>query len=613
MKRLLSFAIALLCITRSLQAEEPVYFASANLKAAVEGELMISDPTPTEMLELVSLDANSRPIADLTGLGYAVNLWSLNLMHIHNSDFSVLAFLSELEILNLRWNEISDISYLSGLDKLMTLELGHNQISDISGLSGLTHLYTLGLDENEISDVSPLSGLTELSALDLEDNDITDISPLRALTSLRKLDLRGNPLGRDAYENDLLAIAANNPGIFLSYDAETVWQMVVSSSTGGDVLRPGCGTFKYDDGAVVLLEAQADPCFVFVGWSGTCSTTQNPTHVLLDHDHEVRARFLSTLSTLHVDDDGPHDPGLGDAAISDPGENGTADHPFDRIQEAIEVAASDATVRLAPGTYHENVDLLGKSICLMGFDPDDPNISAYPVLDGPGSGPVLQCTQNEDPNCLIMGLFITRTGPHTGPAVLCSQSSPSLANCLIVGHRIPDPDTGVVTCIDSQALLVNCTIADNEGRALALEDSAIVLTQSILWGNLSDEIRLAGDSEPSITYCDVAGGWPDVGNIDADPMFVGLGSWTDPNDPQRALGPDDPGAIWVPGDYHLRSRAGRWDPLGEVWVRDETSSPCIDAGDPSSALGAEPEPNGAIVNIGAYGATNQAARSTVEP
>lgn len=601
--------LVLLWICGTLPAEEPVYFASMNLKAAVEGELRVSDPTPTDMLELVSLDANSRPITNLTGLGYAANLWSLNLMHIHNSDFSVLAFLTELEVLNLRWNEISDLSFLAGLDQLMTLELGHNEIRDISALSGLTHLHTLGLDENQIRDVSPLSGLTELSTLDLEDNDITDISPLRALTSLHSLELRGNPLGRDAYENDLPAIAANNPGIFLSYDAETVRQIVVWSSPGGDVLEPGCGTFEYEDGAAVLLQAQADPCFVFVGWSGTYSSTQNPAYVVLDQDHEVGARFLSTLSTLYVAAATANDPGPGDAAVSDPEENGTADHPFDRIQEAIEVAAPRATVRVASGTYHENVDLLGKRISLMGFDPDDPNITAYPVLDGPESGPVLQCIRNEDPNCLIMGLVLTRARPQAGPGLLCRRSSPSIVNCLIVGHRTTDPATGAVTCIDSQALLVNCTIADNDGRGLALTDSDIVLTQSILWHNLPAGIGLAGAGVPSITYCDVAGGWAETGNIDADPLFACRGSWTDPNDPQRAPGPDDPGAVWVPGDYHLRSRAGRWDPLAGAWVQDATSSPCLDAGDPSSPLGAEPEPNGGRVNLGAYGVTRQAAKS----
>jgi hypothetical protein len=56
------------------KAEDPVYFADANLKAAVESELGISDPTPTDMLLLIELDASSRGIEELTGIEYASNL-----------------------------------------------------------------------------------------------------------------------------------------------------------------------------------------------------------------------------------------------------------------------------------------------------------------------------------------------------------------------------------------------------------------------------------------------------------------------------------------------------------------------------------------------------------
>ena len=68
MKIVLGLFLLSLCLSVRAQAEEPVDFASANLKAAVEGQLGVSDPTPTDMLKLTFLDANSRTIADLTGL-----------------------------------------------------------------------------------------------------------------------------------------------------------------------------------------------------------------------------------------------------------------------------------------------------------------------------------------------------------------------------------------------------------------------------------------------------------------------------------------------------------------------------------------------------------------
>jgi hypothetical protein len=67
--------------------------------------------------------------------------------------------------------------------------------------------------------------------------------------------------------------------------------------------------------------------------------------------------------------------------------------------------------------------------------------------------------------------------------------------------------------------------------------------------------------------------------------------------------------IWVNGDYHLKSQAGRWDPNSQTWVKDDVTSPCIDASDPNSPIGYEPFPNGGIINMGAYGGTAEASKS----
>ncbi|WP_162197540.1 right-handed parallel beta-helix repeat-containing protein [Methanosarcina mazei] len=60
-------------------------------------------------------------------------------------------------------------------------------------------------------------------------------------------------------------------------------------------------------------------------------------------------------------------------------------------------------------------------------------------------------------------------------------------------------------------------------------------------------------------------------------------------------------------DYHLKSKAGHWSVTG--WVADTVSSPCIDAGSPSSDYSHEPEDNGNRINMGAYGNTKYASKS----
>ncbi|MBU0640104.1 MAG: right-handed parallel beta-helix repeat-containing protein [Planctomycetes bacterium] len=55
-------------------------------------------------------------------------------------------------------------------------------------------------------------------------------------------------------------------------------------------------------------------------------------------------------TTWYVDDDAPNDPGPGDPTVSDPDEDGSADHPFDAIQEGIN-AAPGVGVTVSEGAY----------------------------------------------------------------------------------------------------------------------------------------------------------------------------------------------------------------------------------------------------------------------
>jgi hypothetical protein len=62
-------------------------------------------------------------------------------------------------------------------------------------------------------------------------------------------------------------------------------------------------------------------------------------------------------------------------------------------------------------------------------------------------------------------------------------------------------------------------------------------------------------------------------------------------------------------DYHLRSAGGRYAMESKTWILDDSTSPCLDAGDPAADYRAEPSPNGGRVNMGAYGGTDSASKS----
>ncbi|MBR3583291.1 MAG: right-handed parallel beta-helix repeat-containing protein [Kiritimatiellae bacterium] len=91
----------------------------------------------------------------------------------------------------------------------------------------------------------------------------------------------------------------------------------------------------------------------------------------------------------------------------------------------------------------------------------------------------------------------------------------------------------------------------------------------------------------------VAASRQDIHSLSADPLFA---------DPAN-------------GDFHPRSRAGRYDPKTGRWVKDTAVagmpdySPLIDMGSTNAPWADEPAPNGGRRNIGLYGGTWQASKS----
>lgn len=133
-----------------------------------------------------------------------------------------------------------------------------------------------------------------------------------------------------------------------------------------------------------------------------------------------------------------------------------------------------------------------------------------------------------------------------------------------------------------------------------VDNSIVTIKNSIVW---SPDSNSNTDSNPSnddfyvidngsafnISYSSFQD--PDyintgIGNSNFDPLF------TNPNS----------------GDFHLQSTFGHWDSAN--WIIDSQDSPAIDTGDPSSVFNLEPNSNGNRVNMGCYGNTIEASKSS---
>ena len=190
-------------IMANFESLAEVNIPDPNLETAIREA--IDKPTgpiyASDLAVLTLLDANSRNIADLTGLEYCTSLAYLYLVDNQITSISPLANLTSLTELLLGENQISSISPLANLTNLRKLGLWKNPISNISPLTNLINLEWLLFGDNQISNISPLANLTKLTRLELWTNQISDISPLVDNMGLGAGDyvhLKWNPLSSDS-------------------------------------------------------------------------------------------------------------------------------------------------------------------------------------------------------------------------------------------------------------------------------------------------------------------------------------------------------------------------------------------------------------------------------
>ncbi len=159
--------------------------------------------------------------------------------------------------------------------------------------------------------------------------------------------------------------------------------------------------------------------------------------------------------------------------------------------------------------------------------------------------------------CIYNGAVITNcvftnnsaNNDEGGALALIADDSviPEIWNCLFVENS-SGTACGGIYCIQSSPLIVNCTLFGNtspSNSSIYCDDTSNpLIINSILWNETVNQIE--GPGTPTVTYSDIKGGYPGIGNIDADPLLV-------------------PGPL---GDYYL----------SHIAAGQAENSPCINAG-----------------------------------
>ena len=223
-------------------------------------------------------------------------------------------------------------------------------------------------------------------------------------------------------------------------------------------------------------------------------------------------------TTWYVNDDAPGDPGPGSPAVSDPLEDGSAAHPFDAIQEAIDASTTGDTVIIRDGTYtgegNRDIDYGGRDIvvqsehgaasCIVDCQGmwEDPH-RAFRFQSGETNAAVLE-------GVTIRNGFAGRIGSahsDSGGGVYVEDASPTIRDCVLESNRagsgiggaeIDFGGNGVALCGENTALVLSgCVISNNYsgatgpsegyGAGLYFKDSTPLILHCELSGNRTDD------------------------------------------------------------------------------------------------------------------------------
>lgn len=148
--------------------------------------------------------------------------------------------------------------------------------------------------------------------------------------------------------------------------------------------------------------------------------------------------------------------------------------PYSNVQSAVNAAADQDTILIHPGTYYENIEIIGRNLTIGSLEltSSDSTYIAQTVIDGNQSGSCIYV--NEDAIVTIQGLYLTNgigTPPHpeygdiyrNGGAIYAMESEISVVNCRIIANKA---NSGAGIYLDySSGYLAGTIISDNWGKS----------------------------------------------------------------------------------------------------------------------------------------------------
>ena len=152
-------------------------------------------------------------------------------------------------------------------------------------------------------------------------------------------------------------------------------------------------------------------------------------------------------TTWYVDVNAPYYATIVDPPVYYPEEDGSAEYPFDTIQEGMDVSSHGDTVLVADGIYtgpgNRNLNFYGRAITVRSANgPENCIIDCFPgnPLQG-GNRRAFYFHSGEGRDSVVQGFTIQNGYAFPGGGIYCFlSSSPTIVDNILIGNRaICDP------------------------------------------------------------------------------------------------------------------------------------------------------------------------------
>ncbi len=167
---------------------------------------------------------------------------------------------------------------------------------------------------------------------------------------------------------------------------------------------------------------------------------------------------------------------------------------YPAIQMAIDAAQDGDTVLVADGTWtgprNINLDFHGKAITVRSENGPDAC-----VIDPDRKGSAFNFTSRETADARVEGFTIQHGSKVDGGGIRCQGSSPTIANCVIVGNWAGLFGGGIGCAAGSAPTIIDCTIKDNlagVGGGVYSDNSSPTIINCSITGNRTDLFGAGG-------------------------------------------------------------------------------------------------------------------------